>query len=530
MPKKPCQIVSKMNYIVCKFSVLLVAISFFCNPLSLDAGQKKSGKSKNSGTSLVKKKSSAVKSKGAKKKKTSKSKSPSHAPASSPSSSATASLTPTVEQLLQYILTNVEIYKADLAVSDAAFSELQSVLREFGTEEIIETLKSDQDTEPFITALKLKNPATSNNLIFELNNLLSDKNLNIDNFIYSALPTATISTLAGSGVSGYADSTGANSSMSAMFNNPTGVAVDKNGNVYVADSGNHRIRKITPEGAVSTLAGSGGAGFQDGIGVDAGFYQPTGLTVDKNSNVYVADSSNHRIRKITPSGVVSTLAGSGIVFYEDTDRPYTSDGVGTAASFYHPTGVAADVSGNIYVADNYGNKIRKILPSGLVKTLAGSGYWGSMDGIVGSFRSPAGVAADIIGNVYVADSGNSLIRKISVTGNVATLAGFWIPGFADGTGTDACFNYPFAVVVNSVGSLYVADCGNNRIRKITPEGVVSTIAGSGQMNYADGEKLNAHFNGPAGIAVDAYGNIYIADSGNNRIRKITFSRPGLSNQ
>ena len=211
-----------------------------------------------------------------------------------------------------------------------------------------------------------------------------------------------VSTLAGS-TSGYTDGTGT----SAQFDYPIGVAVDGAGNVYVADGYNHRIRKITTSGVVSTLAGSGTSGYTDGTGTSAQFDYPTGVAVDGAGNVYVADQVNHRIRKITTSGVVSTLAGSGTSGY--------TDGTGTSAQFSYPTGVAVDGAGNVYVADYDNHRIRKITASGVVSTLAGSGTYGYTDGTGTSakFYYPTGVAVDGAGNVYVADQYNHRIRKIT---------------------------------------------------------------------------------------------------------------------
>ena len=318
-----------------------------------------------------------------------------------------------------------------------------------------------------------------------------------------------VSTLAGSTV-GFRDGTGT----SAQFSYPSGVAVDAEGNVYVADGVNHRIRKITPEGLVSTLAGST-EGFRDGSGTSAQFDRPAGVEVDAEGNVYVADYGNNLIRKITSEGLVSTLAGSIWGF---------RDGSGKSAEFNYPYGVAVDAVGNVYVANSYNHRIRKITSEGLVSTLAGSTR-GFRDGAGTSaqFNYPYGVAVDAEGNVYVADYFNHLIRKITSEGLVGSLAGS-TGGFRDGSGRSAQFNGPSGVAVDAVGNVYVADEYNHRIRKITPEGLVSTLAGSTR-GFRDGSGTSAQFSYPIGVAVDAAGNVYVADSNNNRIRRIEWEMP-----
>jgi sugar lactone lactonase YvrE len=322
----------------------------------------------------------------------------------------------------------------------------------------------------------------------------------------------TVSTLAGSGTVGYADGQGS----SASFKWIGGVAVDRSGNVYVADTLNHRIRKVTANGAVSTLAGSGMEAYADGQGTSASFYRPKGVAVDVSGNVYVADAANTRIRKITASGNVTTLAGGSYGY---------ADGQGTSAGFNWPVGVAVDRSGNVYVADSLGHRIRKITQSGNVATLAGSGSVGDADGqgSSASFNNPGGVAVDGDGTVYVADSDNNRVRKIAPNGMVATLAGSGTAGYADGQGGSASFNRPLGVAVDGSGNVYVADANNNRIRKITANGTVSTLAG-GDSGYADGAGSSAKFYYPIGIAVDENGNLYVADYGDSRIRKITISQ------
>ncbi len=335
----------------------------------------------------------------------------------------------------------------------------------------------------------------------------------------SSQPALKATTLAGQvGVGGYADGAG----NQAQFRLPNSVAVDSGGNVYVADTANNTIRKITPNGIVSTLAGvSGSHGSADGSGSNARFWAPFGIAVDGFGNVFVADTANNTIRKITPNGVVSTLAGLA-------GHPGDKDGIGTNARFRNPWGVAVDYAGNVFVADMSNDTIRKITPAGMVSTLAGqAGRSGSGDGFgtQARFNSPYDVAADSAGNVYVADSANDTIRKIAPSGVASTLAG--LPGYAggtDGNGKDARFWNPQGLAVDDKGNIYVADTSNNTIRKITPMGVVTTLAGlAGTPGTTDGTGADARFNSPGGVAVDNVGNIYIADVNNHTVRKMAFS-------
>jgi sugar lactone lactonase YvrE len=316
----------------------------------------------------------------------------------------------------------------------------------------------------------------------------------------------------------------------AGFNSPRGVAIDRGGNVYVADYYNNTIRKIEPAGVVTTLAGSARLpGTADGTGSEARFDHPSGLATDSDDNIYVADSGNHTIRKITPTGTVTTLAGSA-------HMAGSADGTGNAARFNQPEGVATDRTGNLYVADSVNRTIRKITASGIVTTLAGSaGNRGSTDGTGGAarFDSPAAVATDGDGNVYVSEMFNNTIRKITPSGAVTTLAG--VPGFfktgsADGTGSAARFTNPAGIATDRDGNIYVADWVNATIRKITPAGVVTTFAGlpskpktrqGGRCCNVNGVGSAARFAGPYGLATDSAGNIYVADTFDCTIRKIT---------
>ena len=328
-------------------------------------------------------------------------------------------------------------------------------------------------------------------------------------------PSGVVTTLAGSpGQYGSNDGTGS----AARFGHPDGVAVDSAGNVYVTDVENNDVRKITPSGVVTTLAG-GHWGSNDGTGSAARFNGPAGVAVDSAGNVYVADQWNDEIRKITSTGVVTTLAGSPV-------HLGSIDGTGSAASFICPSGVAVDSAGNVYVADQFNQEIRKITPTGVVSTLAGSpGQGGFSDGTgsAASFSDPASVAVDSQGNVYVADAISQEIRKITPAGVVTTLAGSPMQqGSSDGTGGAASFFSPEGVAVDSAGNVYVADTDNCEIRKTTPSGAVTTLAGtSGSIGSNDGTGSAANFNNPEGVAVDSAGNIYVADGGDEEIREIS---------
>ncbi|WP_445716603.1 T9SS type A sorting domain-containing protein [Flavobacterium sp.] len=318
----------------------------------------------------------------------------------------------------------------------------------------------------------------------------------------------TVTTYAGSGAHGLVNG----QANIAAFNNPIDLIVDSNGNVFVSDTSNHCVRKITPSGDVSTFAGSG-SGDQDGQGVNAKFNFPFGIAIDNFDNLYIADAGNNKIRKIDPSGNVSSIAGS--------TSSGNQDGNGIFARFNSPRDLVVDVNGNIYVADTFNYRIRKISPNGDVTTFAGS-LEGSQDGVgtAAKFDKPVSIAIDSNGDLFVIDNTSHRIRKITTsTADVVTFAGN-SPGHSNGIGTAAAFYHPNGLAIDNNNMVYVADVYNNAIRKISPNAEVTDFAGM-NLGYQDGEGVNAEFAQPYGVATDANGIIYVADTNNHRIRKIT---------
>jgi len=327
--------------------------------------------------------------------------------------------------------------------------------------------------------------------------------------VFSYVTSLIVTTFAGTGVPGHKDGP----ADVAQFGYPDGIAVDGQNNLFVGDL--NCIRKIKPDGTVSTLAG-GSPGYSDGRGDTTRFSNYLGIAVDGQGNVFVADRANSCIRKITPDGMVTTVAGNPTYGY--------LDGIGTNAKFWEVWDVAVDLQGNLYVTDRSNQRIRKITPGGIVSTLAGDGQWGYLDGqgLSAEFFDPYGIEVDKQGNVYVADNWNMRIRKISPSGSVTTLAGNGIASYYDGAGSIAMFSDVFGICIDNEGTLFVTDDNNQLIRKIRPDGFVSTLAGSHEdWGFLDGPADKAKFNYPRGIAVDGMGNVFVVDTKNFRIRKIS---------
>jgi DNA-binding beta-propeller fold protein YncE len=344
-----------------------------------------------------------------------------------------------------------------------------------------------------------------------------------------SIPSADfMTTIAGNGTIGYGGDGGA--ANQASLSSPTGVAVDLAGNVYIADRVNNRIRKVAAgSGIISTIVGTGVVGYNgDGGPANAAeLNNPSGVAVDGSGNIYIADAGNHCIRKITAnSGIITTIAGTGIVGFNGD-----AAAIATAAKLSNPTGIALDLSGNIYIADLLNNRIRKIT-AGIISTIAGGGTCssGSFCGDGGlataaALYRPMAIALDASGNIYIADTGNNRIRIVSAeTGVINTIVGTGLVGFSGdgGQATAAQLYNPYGVAVDSYGNVYVADNLNNRIREVeVGVEIISTVAGNGVASYAgDGwVPAAAELHNPYGIAIDVNGNIYVADCNNQRIRR-----------
>jgi sugar lactone lactonase YvrE len=378
------------------------------------------------------------------------------------------------------------------------------------------------------------------------------------NHVIRKIDAGVVTTFAGSGEFAVQDGDATH----ASFEFPTGIAIDHHGNLLVSDSRSDAVRMISPSGTVTTIAGSGEPGFIDGLGKLAKFSSPAGIVIAPEGSIYVADEENNAIRKVSPIGEVTIFAGNG--------KKGNADGMGSEATFNYPIDLALDSAGNVFVLDQRNRLIRKISPAGIVTkfastspseyefaygitsdkndniyvsynsgivrkvsttgefmAIAGPGQSGLVDGPVGVSRlaQPSGLATDRSGNVYVADFGNRVIRKVFPDGQTVIFAGSGKMGHDDGIASEATFSSPTALTVDSKGNVYVSD--DVVVRKVTPEGAVTTVAGQakfgplGHNDTVDGPALEARFSGLGGLAVDKSDNVYVADSSEARIRKIS---------
>ena len=290
------------------------------------------------------------------------------------------------------------------------------------------------------------------------------------------------------------------------LDDPFGVALDRAGNAYVSDAGaSNHVRRIAPDGAATILAG-GREGFADGAGAAAAFHTPSGIAIDRSGNLLVADTGNNAIRKITPQGVVSTVAGDGAAGWVD--------GPGTQARFNGPTGVAVDLLGNVFVADTYNDRIRKIAPDGSVTTIAGGAAPGWLDGVgaAAQFDTPTGLALDLQGNLYIADSGNGAVRKLGADGAVSTLVQ------AAPDSIDPLLRWPAALAVTGDGYLYIGDMSRGRILQRSPAGELRGLTGIG-IDIAIGDARTARLGRVTGLALDGAGALYVADASYRMLRR-----------
>ena len=353
-----------------------------------------------------------------------------------------------------------------------------------------------------------------------------------NNIVVRVTPAGALSVVAGNGSAGFSGDGGpaTSASLTLSSGDQAGVAVDSAGNLFIGDAGNQRVRKVSVNGVITTVAGSGRSDFagDGGPATSASLGSPTSVAVDGYDNLFILDRSAHRVRKVSAGGVITTVAGNGTAAFSG------DGGQATSASLYYPCGIALDQSGNLFISEIY-NRVRKVsAASGVIATVAGNGTFGfSGDGGRASsavLNEPFGLAVDAAGNLFIADSGNNRIRKVSAsTGVITTVAGVGEGGglttFAgDGEpATSAWLNQPFGLAVDASGNLFIADSGNDRIRKVAVNGVITTVAGNGVYRFSGdgGPASSAQLRNPAGVAVDAFGNLFIADCDNKRIRKVS---------
>jgi uncharacterized protein (TIGR03437 family) len=338
----------------------------------------------------------------------------------------------------------------------------------------------------------------------------------------TAASASEITTIVGSGVKGFAGDGG--TATMASINFPYGLATDSVGNIYFADNGNARIRKVTPQGIITTVAGTGQPGYSGdgGPAVSAQISFANGLAVDSTGDVYIADGNNARVRKITTDGMITTVAGNGQIGYSGDGGPAVAARLGSVDS------VVLDAAGNLYISEPLNARIRKVTPTGVISTFAGngqSGYFGDgANAVNASLNFPTGLAFDSTGDLLIADASNGRIRMVTPAGLITTIAGSKVGYGGDGgPATSASLAFPCAVAADAVGNIYIADTDNHRIRQVSRNGTITTLAGTGQPGYSGdgGVAVAAALNFPYGVTVSTTGTILIADSLNNRVRALT---------
>jgi sugar lactone lactonase YvrE len=333
-------------------------------------------------------------------------------------------------------------------------------------------------------------------------------------------PAGVITTVAGTGLPGFSGD-GGRATSAALFE-PFGVAVDGAGDLFIADNANQRVRKVGPAGVITTVAGIGTNGFSGdgGRATSAALSDPDGLAVDGAGDLFIADHGNSRVRKVNPAGVITTVAGNGT-------QGFSGDGGrATRAALYGPSGVALDRAGDLFIADSRNSRVRKVDPAGVITTVAGGGTGGDGGPATSAAVDAGGVALDAAGDLFI--GGGSRVRKVDRAGVIRTVAGNGTDGFSGDSGpaTSATLESSGGLAVDGAGDVFIADTYNNRVRKVDQAGIITTVAGNGSDTFSGdgGRATAATLDDPGGVAVDGAGDLFIADTRNGRVRKVNPAR------